>query len=142
MNINILSTLKKIYKNPCKINGRSSRKEYILFLLTFFISFYILYFLTLQKPNFAMSIMIFIFLAISTVISFCLTIRRLHDLNFNGYWAVVTIPLLIIGFIVEIKTYNSIYFELVIFYSTIQTLLLCFFKGTPGVNKYGEPPGE
>ena len=49
---------------------------------------------------------------------FFVTHRRLHDLNASGWWQLITfIPfgqILMIGFI--------------------------FFKGTPGPNKYGEPP--
>jgi uncharacterized membrane protein YhaH (DUF805 family) len=49
---------------------------------------------------------------------FFLAARRLHDLNISGWWQLITfVPcgqLLMIG--------------------------LIFFKGTPGPNKYGEPP--
>jgi|TARA_B110000503_G_C7021612_1_gene360031 uncharacterized membrane protein YhaH (DUF805 family) len=140
MKNNIFSIIKKTYKNPCTIKGRSSRKEYIVFLLSFFIVFYCLYFLISQKIHFIITVLTFLFLLVTAVVSFCLTIRRLHDVNFSSYWIVITIPLFIVSFIAEIKTSNSIYFDLVIFYSTIQSLLLCFFKGTKGTNRYGEPP--
>lgn len=140
MKKNIWYVLKKTYKNPYKIKGRSSRKEYITFLLSFFIIFYFLYFLTFQKIHFIISVLTFLFLAATAIISFCLTVRRLHDINFSGCWVFITIPLFIVTFIMEYKISNPIYFDFVVGYSTIQGILLCFFKGTEGPNKYGDPP--
>lgn len=61
---------------------------------------------------------IVVLLILSIAQMFFVTHRRLHDLNASGWWQLITfIPfgqILMIGFI--------------------------FFKGTPGPNKYGEPP--
>lgn len=47
-----------------------------------------------------------------------ITIKRLHDLNFNGWWSLVFfLP-----------------------FGQIVLLPLLFYKGTPGPNKYGEQP--
>lgn len=140
MENNILHVLKNTYRRPLNIKGRSNRKEHNIFLLSFFSIFYFLYFLVLQKIHFIIPVITFLFLTVSAIIGFCLTIRRLHDINFSSYWILITIPLLIIGFIVEIKTSNSIFFEFIIVYLTIQSLLLCLLKGTEGINKYGPPP--
>jgi uncharacterized membrane protein YhaH (DUF805 family) len=44
--------------------------------------------------------------------------QRLHDLNINGWWFIF-------------------YY---IFFPPLLLLVLCFFKGTPTANEYGEPP--
>jgi uncharacterized membrane protein YhaH (DUF805 family) len=82
----------------------------------------------------------FVFLAISAVISFCLTIRRLHDINFNAYWMTMTIPLCFIAFVLEVKTGNDYFFELIMYYFACLGVFLAFYKGTSGPNKYGPPP--
>ena len=140
MKNNIFSVLGNTCKKPCKIKGRSNRKEYIVFNLCFLFVFYCLYFLIFQINNLIIVISTFIFLAISAIISFCLTIRRLHDINFSSYWITISIPLSILAFIIESKTSEEIYFELVMYYLTVLHLFLIFFKGTPGPNKYGPPP--
>ena len=77
-----------------------------------------------SKPNFIfiffliLLIIITIVFLLSIIQVFFVTHRRLHDLNANGWWQLITfIPfgqLLMIAFI--------------------------FFKGTEGKNKYGDPP--
>ena len=59
--------------------------------------------------------LIFILLAIKATL---ILIQRLHDLNINGLWFIF-------------------YY---IFFPPLLLLTLCFFKGTPTTNKYGEPP--
>ena len=108
------------------LKGRASRQEYVIrfctMLLLNTISIY-----TLEYTNHVESISLFILDSIFFIISliyflqvFFVTHRRLHDLNASGWWQLMTfIPLgqiLMIGFI--------------------------FFKGTPGPNRYGEPPED
>ena len=45
-------------------------------------------------------------------------IQRLHDLNINGWW--------------------FIFYSL--FFPPLLLIVLCFLKGTPNANKYGDPP--
>ncbi|MCF8494751.1 MAG: DUF805 domain-containing protein [Rickettsiaceae bacterium] len=49
----------------------------------------------------------------------------MHDLNLSGWWQII----FIIG---------SIFISKII--SIIVFIILLFLKGTPGPNKYGEPP--
>ena len=117
-----------------RIKGRSSRKEYILrfsmmwclgFIFNAFDNFHQFF----NKNNYfdnRFIIISFLFVSFTIIAVFFLSVvqvffvthRRLHDLNASGWWQLVTfIPfgqILMIGFI--------------------------FFKGTPGTNKYGEPP--
>ena len=123
---------KLLFKGWFKVKGRSNRQEYILrFAMIWvfsYISFIVIEFsntLDDYKPNLtyilfgllplATSVIIFI-LSVAQV--FFVTHRRLHDLNASGWWQLITfIPfgqMLMIAFI--------------------------FFKGTEGVNRYGEPP--
>lgn len=116
-------------KNCFSIKGRASRKEYIIrfvLMMTLAVINSLLYdlddILDDSKVNLMimfLSIMFFcILLIISVIQMFFVTHRRLHDLNASGWWQLLTfIPfgqLLMIGFI--------------------------FFKGTPGRNRFGEPP--
>ena len=111
-------------KKPFSSKGRANRTEYIVGLLALLIlfysgnEFYNYFYKSLS--------LIIIFLKLAYLIIaflyffryFFLVTRRLHDLNISGWWQLITfVPfgqLLVIG--------------------------LIFFKGTPGPNKYGEPP--
>lgn len=118
-----------LFKGWFRLKGRSSRQEYIL---RFLMMWAVLLFNTclsklddsLQHNKISLVIMTiciiisFFLLVLSLIQVFFVTHRRLHDLNASGWWQLVTfIPfgqILMIGFI--------------------------FYKGTPGTNKYGEPP--
>lgn len=74
-----------------------------------------------------------------------LTIRRLHDLNFRGWWAfflpfiLALCFFLIVSFIfrpVPIIIEFSIFVGLLIAGASI--IILLFFRGTHGVNRFGE----
>ena len=119
---------KKIYilfiRNLFSIKGRASRKEYnarfiMMWMLGIFTNYmrsiYYIHNNILVGLFFAFMCIIFIIYAIQV---FFVAHRRLHDLNASGWWQLITLipmgQLLMIG--------------------------LIFFKGTQGVNKYGEPP--
>ena len=66
--------------------------------------------------------------------SIFVSIRRLHDFNFNGWW------FLIIS-LFDIWTndfFNNITGGFII--ANIPHFILGIVKGTPAANKYGEPP--
>lgn len=140
---NIFYMLKKTYKNPCSIKGRSSRKEYTVFLLSYFIVFYCLYFLTLQEIHVVITILTFLFLLITAVVSFCLNIRRLHDINISGWWHLfyIIITSLIYFYFVGKDDGFSIRTKVIEYGSfALMEMFLIFTKGTQGANRYGEPP--
>jgi len=64
--------------------------------------------------------------------SLSITVRRLHDLNLNGWW-VLFIYLLTMLYIIFFKQY------IFLFGYIVDTPLL-ILKGTSGSNKYGEEP--
>ena len=128
-------TSNKLYilllKGWFRTRGRSGRQEYILRFLMMWVVLFFDYCLikfddSLKHNKISLVvmgiciIMSFFLLILSLIQVFFVTHRRLHDLNASGWWQLVTfIPfgqILMIGFI--------------------------FFKGTPGTNKYGEPPAD
>jgi len=111
------------FKRFFTFKGRSSRKEYIArFLLIVFIM--IVWAYTIDKCTnndlltaaYVMGIAIFMNMLIFQY--FPLSVRRLHDLNEHGSNVLLT-TLPLSGFFIT---------------------RLMFEKGTPGTNKYGEPP--
>ncbi len=106
--------------------GRSSRKEYItkVLLLTVCI---ITWVYTIDLYGNEDSLFSFLYVTILFVCEivlffqyFPLTVRRLHDLNENGWYVLITfLP-----------------------FGQLLILWLMFIKGTPGHNKYGEPPSD
>jgi len=120
----------KIYnlfiKDLFAIKGRASRKEFVArFLMMIFLCVFsrYIYKISYLIDNFLLDIIAILLcpiLIIYVIQMFFVTHRRLHDLNASGWWQLVTfIPLgqiLMIGFI--------------------------FFKGTQGVNRFGEVPNE
>ena len=125
----------KIYnlfiKDLFAIKGRASRKEFLArFLMMIILCITGRYFFDVFHSNedsvlggisgFAASFILTPILIIYVIQMFFVTHRRLHDLNASGWWQLVTfIPLgqiFMIGFI--------------------------FFKGTQGVNRFGEVPNE
>lgn len=105
-------------------SGRMNRKPYIMGVLTFFVIFgaiqAILAALSAVPVIGSLAMILFMALpALSTVISVCWSVRRLHDLNRSGWY-------LLLGFIPVIN------FVLVI--------CLVFMKGTAGYNDYGPDP--
>lgn len=113
-----------------RTQGRSSRQEYIFRFLMMWVLCYTGLFIvdffeiTRDNPVFlTISVLILKLLVcglsiLSVIQMFFVTHRRLHDLNASGWWQLITfIPfgqILMVGFI--------------------------FFKGTDGLNRFGEEP--
>jgi len=115
--------LKNIFFAYFDFKGRTARKRFFLF--------FILYsFVDMYKP----------ILTLPLVIPYiAIEFRRLHDFNRSGMW--VFLPLILMS----IPTY---YFfsesqKLLIYAWVIHlvfSVLLIFVKGTPGPNRFGQPP--
>ncbi len=134
--------LKKLFSSK----GRASRKEYIVGLLIFIIvvfggdktndylhksSSLIMFFLS--QVNLTICV-------ICAVNYFFIAARRLHDLNTSGWWQLLTFVSVSGGWrqlitFEPIATLLRVNILLLIF-----SIILMFKKGTPGTNKYGEPP--
>jgi uncharacterized membrane protein YhaH (DUF805 family) len=138
--MNIIKELVKIFfetitKRIFVFKGRSSRKEYVIFyifgiLSIVFISLLVapilISLLEESKYNniFFSSLKVyiviqFIIFIVYILASISLTVRRLHDLNFSGWWILLTLVIPFLPF-----------------------LTFVFMKGTKGPNKYGEAPNK
>ena len=116
-----------LIKKYFQFSGRASRKEYwILYLFTYFIMYLLVFFKEYPLVMFTI-FLIFIVPYIS------LSIRRLHDFNFSGFWE------LLISIILFFILYTKLMF-LVHYMSFFYCIVLGIIKGTPATNKYGEPP--
>jgi|GEM_PF-776783 len=113
-----------LIRNWFAVKGRADRKEYICrFLIVWFVGCTRTFYSSIDgsidysKPN-LIALMFILISILSVTQMFFVNHRRLHDLNVNGWWQLITITpfgiILIIGFI--------------------------FKKGTQSPNKYGEEP--
>ncbi len=113
------------FKRLFSFKGRSNKKEYFFkILLIIFLIIIRIYYIDPYKtqevtPLFAiLNLCTALLLLIYTLQYFPLSVRRLHDLNENGWYVLLTFVPFCQFFI----------------------LWLMFKKGTDGPNKYGEPP--
>jgi uncharacterized membrane protein YhaH (DUF805 family) len=136
--------INSLTKKYFQFSGRANRKEYIIFTIFFFFLFE---FLTLFPSNdysnlnknsiifseIELCVYVLLFFIIFSIIpSISISIRRLHDLNFNGWW---------IWFILLLNMLVFIFFRQ--YMSILQYIIdapLFILKGTSGTNKYGEEP--
>lgn len=104
-------------------DGRSTRTEYFVFILgsaLFGIPMVFIDVMTgMFSPYYGVGPITGLYMVLLFVPSLSLQIRRLHDADFSGWW-------LLIG--------------LVPFIGFIAQLILPFFEGTEGPNKYGSDP--
>lgn len=126
--------------------GRSNRQEYLIFFLFDKIFYYILHLLFYNIYNIHN-----IHLLITITPYLALSVRRLRDINRTGWWVSAMIPLFLYTIFVNLTNVSetppvaeTIFFILTLPASGVISvwLIICmlFLKGTPGTNKYGEPP--
>jgi uncharacterized membrane protein YhaH (DUF805 family) len=124
--------LEAITKKYFHFRGRASRKEYISFVIFNTLTSLLintLFFLTYNGGIVAsFSYLIFSFLPAITV-----TVRRLHDMNLNGFWNCLIIPILIMCNLDR-------YLNIGLIVGFIGAICIFSVKGTPTTNKYGKPP--
>jgi len=121
-----------------QFSGRASRKEYWGIYLLVSVACYIVFFIIKNNDILGLqivylSIFILFFIGIPSIF---VTVRRLHDFNFNGWW------FLIIS-LFDIWT-NDFFSNLIggFIIANIPHFILGIIKGTPSANKYGESPAE
>lgn len=115
--------------------GRSARAEYVTFTLVNAIVLNGLFY-------FGINTMVFGLVTMIPAIS--VTTRRLHDLNHSGWLSAVPwgiILLAIIGFIAMPSSYSTLCWG--VFWvgwgvMILMNIWLCFFRGTPKSNHYGD----
>lgn len=136
-------------KKYFQFSGRANRREYWIVFLSGIFLFWVISLLSLYYYNLIVNLIIInpylawptacliLFLVFGAMPPFVtITVRRLHDFNFNGWW------FLIIS-LFDIWTndfFNNITGGFII--ANIPHFILGIVKGTPAANKYGEPPTE
>lgn len=136
-------------------SGRLNAKGFLIRFIALIVAYSIITHLPALAPkiipqslNIVIGLIYFIFLILSVVYLYSLSIRRLHDLNFSGIFALILIIISIAAF------YEILFFELgynsttgKVGYILLGFNLFVFFflilKNGKGSNKYGpEPKGE
>jgi len=113
-----------LLKRFFSFKGRTGKKEYIIKIIFSFCIYFFWPYLYKWKTSFDIEFQAIItgiyvlLMLISLIQYFPLSVRRLHDINESGWYSLLTF--------VPISQFFILY--------------LMFKKGTPGPNKYGEPP--
>lgn len=127
--------------------GRLGRVRYFSYILVI-LSVFILLLVSVRNIFGVMGDEIFIFYAVFFFAVVILTIRRLHDLNLSGWWALL-IPIsfaITMGMLLAfIFSPSTPFFVTLIIWSMlglniVAFSLLIFWKGTAGSNRFGEGP--
>lgn len=110
-------------KNYLNFNGRARKKEYWGFMLFYLIIDFMLHLISLTGIGAIFALIVIIVVAPP---SLTVTVRRLHDINKSGWFALFILLALIpvIGIIIAL----------------IITVILGLIDGTKGKNQYGEDP--
>ncbi|WPY01769.1 DUF805 domain-containing protein (plasmid) [Candidatus Trichorickettsia mobilis] len=130
--------IKNIFINYFKFSGRTSRKEYLIYCISYLI---IDYFLQRKLPF----LWYFIYIIYIFIPSLSIAFRRLHDFNFSGIVILCAIIFVIAVTMFfdnyDIKFINdrlTTYFIYTLFISL--DVVPGLIPGNSGSNKYGEPP--
>jgi uncharacterized membrane protein YhaH (DUF805 family) len=124
-------------KKYFQLAGRASRKEHISFILfNFLLSMIIdtIYLYIWQHVSILLVKLVYETAVFIPAIT--LAVRRMHDLNFSGWWSLLMIIISVCLVLVS-KTTIFYFFAIILI---VSTLLLIFLKGTPGPNRFGPPP--
>ncbi len=143
----------KALKNYANFEGRARRKEYWLFILVSLLIVSVLIIIDTfieEKFNLKVDILSTLYSLFILIPSLSVTTRRLHDIDKNGWWQLISIiPNILTNFLVmEKRIYTSsiigLILTLIILLSSIigliWILLYMVREGQSGDNKYGEDP--
>ena len=119
-----------LIKKYFQFSGRASRKEYwIIYIFYISLGYFSIFIYTFSLKGFYfLFLLLFLFLLPS--ITVC--VRRLHDINFSGWWFLLLNMLIIIADYYDYKLFFII--------AWIGAILLGLIQGNLTINKYGEPP--
>ena len=127
-----------LIKKYFQFSGRASRKEYwVVYLLGVFLC-QVTFLLSLYYSNLVINnlYLILFFVFVLTPPFIAVSVRRLHDFNFNGWFILL---FYLIDFLSEYFITDTM---MILIISFLINSVLGFIQGTPGLNKYGEPPAE
>ena len=112
-----------------EFSGRARRAEYWLYMLIHILVLAVLIilmihtFFSLNNAFHIVAMLLFIYLLITFLPSLAVTVHRLHDMDFSGWWILI------------------VFFSLLTPPVFLLCLILLFFKkGTKGNNFFGEDP--
>lgn len=119
--------------------GRLNRKGYILRLIILLVLIFLCQIVMSQLANAQGNLRyaVFFFLITQFILligSFLIAARRLHDLNFSGYWSILIGIVHVSGLIIPDLQNIAQVIQLGI------TIFLMSIKGSKGENKYGKDP--
>jgi len=112
---------------------RSSRKEYISFIMLYGVINIAIQIIYIRTQHILFGLLVMILLISSLIPAITIAVRRLHDINRSGYYNSIII---LVIFLVNSNEYKEIGIVMGLLYGCI----LIFLKGTQGPNKYGEEP--
>lgn len=131
-------------RNTINFKSRASRKEYFYYyVMLVFISLLWLQLQYLNNTNSFISTGLLFFKIFIWISGLSLNFRRLHDANFSGKWYILYFVLFfILYFFVILSSKENVQIISYFSYAIIILQIITFysFKGTPGSNKYGDPP--
>ena len=88
--MNLIESVKYCYKNYSNFNGRATRSEFWYFYLFFYLTIFLLTFISgIIKEGEAMFVIGAIFVLGSLIPFVAVTTRRLHDVGRSGWWQVL-----------------------------------------------------
>lgn len=131
---NVFNTFITSMNNYFNFNGRASRKEYFVFNLLCLV-------ILLPLERFFPTISTIVTLLI-TIPSLSVTSRRLHDLNFSGWWMLVLLFFWLtpLGMCIFSPEKIPLWITLAVLIFLCECIWLYCFKGSEGSNKYGPDP--
>lgn len=106
-------------------NGRMGRKDYTICLLISLCIAITSFIVIITENPLASILFLIIFYVWYILYGIIFTVRRLHDMDYSGYWWFLI-------FFINFITFG--------YTSIIITILLCCIPGTKGENKYGDIP--
>lgn len=126
------------------LNGRASRKEYIMFFLWVF-SLAFLVVIVANIFEYSVEGMVGIFAFFVLIPSITMAVRRLHDMNKSGWWLLSPLTIFpIVYLLIIFKSTLLLLLWPLMFFAPILPILLvifpCIIKGTVGPNIYGADP--
>ena len=130
-----------ITKKYFQFKGRASRKEFwVFFIYSLILDFILVINGYIFKDNPSLSIILKklpLFFGIFLIIPhLAVSTRRLHDLNFNGWWQLL--PIILASFMIVTSNVDKLNYISTTF--GILFTIMTLFKGTNGLNRYGDQP--
>ena len=108
-----------VWKKYADFNGRANRREFWTFVLINIVIGMALVAATGDAANDQPGLLAMLFYLAALLPTIAVSARRLHDTNRSGWWQLVSLVPLVGGLVM---------------------LVLYLLSGTPGANRFGEPP--